>query len=51
MKLLRESHRVVTSEELGGVWVDKAQLGRAISGLLKDGLIELVSDDSYQLPA
>ena len=51
MKLLRESHRVVTTEELGSVWADKAQLGRAISGLLKDGLIELVADDSYQLPA
>ena len=51
MKLLRESHRIVTTEELNSVWADKAQLGRAISGLLKDGLIELVSDDSYQLPA
>ena len=51
MKLLRESHGIITTEELKSVWADKAQLGRAISGLLKDGLIELVANDSYQLPA
>ena len=51
MKILRDSHRTVTTSELNDCWPDKAQLGRAISGLLKDGLIELVADDSYQLPA
>lgn len=51
MKILRESHRVVTGQELSEAWSDSAQLGRAITGLLKDGLIELVADDSYQLPA
>jgi A/G-specific adenine glycosylase len=51
MKVLRDSHRVVTAQELSLVWSDSTQLGRAINGLLKDGLIELVADDSYQLPA
>ncbi len=51
MKVLREAHRTVTSTELEDCWPDNAQLGRAITGLLKDGLIELVADDSYQLPA
>ncbi|MEG0363267.1 MAG: A/G-specific adenine glycosylase, partial [Aurantimicrobium sp.] len=51
MKVLRDAHRTVASTELEGCWPDKAQLGRAITGLLKDGLIELVADDSYQIPA
>lgn len=51
MKALRDAHSTVSSAELETVWDDKAQLGRAITGLLKDGLIELVADDSYQLPA
>ena len=51
MKALRDAHSTVSSAELATVWDDKAQLGRAITGLLKDGLIELVADDSYQLPA
>jgi hypothetical protein len=51
MKALRDAHTTVTSTQLDEVWADKAQLCRAITGLLKDGLIELVADDSYQLPA
>lgn len=51
MKVLREAHRTVTTSELNDCWPDKVQLGRAITGLLKDGLIELVADDSYQLQA
>ena len=51
MKVLRDAHRTVTAQELEAAWSDQAQLGRAISGLLKDGLIELVADDCYQLPA
>ena len=50
MKVLRDAHRTVSTQELEEAWPDHAQLGRAVSGLLKDGLIELVADDSYQLP-
>ena len=51
MAVLRQAQHTVNTEELQACWPDHAQLGRAISGLLHDGLIELVADDSYQLPA
>jgi A/G-specific adenine glycosylase len=51
MKVLRDTQGTVTTGQLEVNWPDHAQLGRAITGLLKDGLIELVADDSYQLPA
>lgn len=51
LAVLRDAHHVVSSGELEACWPDTAQLGRAITGLLNDGLIELVADDSYQLPA
>lgn len=50
MKALRESQGPVTTAELEGLWQDRSQLGRAVSGLLADGLIELISHDRYQLP-
>lgn len=50
LAVLRKAHHVVSGKELESCWSDTAQLGRAISGLLNDGLIELVADDSYQLP-
>jgi A/G-specific adenine glycosylase len=51
MKALREADASLSSTDLDAQWPDKAQLGRAIEGLLTDGLIELICDDSYQLPA
>lgn len=51
LKALREADASISSTDLEAQWPEKAQLGRAIAGLLKDGLIELISDDSYQLPA
>ena len=51
MAVLRSASSTVTSVELESCWPDAAQRGRAISGLLRDGLIELVADDRYQLPA
>jgi hypothetical protein len=51
MAVLRSASSTVTSAELESCWPDSPQLGRAISGLLRDGLVELVADDSYQLPA
>jgi A/G-specific adenine glycosylase len=51
MKALRAAHSPVPATQLVTLWADQAQLGRAITGLLTDGLIELIADDSYQLPA
>lgn len=51
LKILREADASISSTDLEAQWPEKAQLGRALAGLLKDGLIELISDDSYQLPA
>jgi len=51
MKVLRDAVSTVHSNTLATAWSDQAQLGRAIEGLLKDGLIELIEDDCYQLPA
>ena len=51
MKVLREATKPVSHSELEAAWPDSAQLGRAISGLLSDGLIVLVADDLYLLPS
>lgn len=51
MKKLRESPHPVTKAELIPLWNDTTQLERAMMGLLGDGLIELVGDDIFQLPA
>lgn len=50
MAVLRNAKHQVSAEELEQCWHDHAQLGRAITGLLNDGLIELVANDTYQLP-
>ena len=51
LAVLRASDHPVTSAEIDQSWPDAAQRGRAIDSLLRDGLIELVADDRYQLPA
>lgn len=51
MKVLREASEPVNQSDLEAAWPDSAQLGRAISGLLSDGLIVLVADDLYLLPS
>lgn len=51
MKVLREATKPVSHSELEAAWPDSAQLGRAITGLLSDGLIVLVADDLYELPS
>lgn len=51
LAVLRSAHSTVTSADIDACWPDSVQRGRALAGLLNDGLIELVSDDSYQLPA
>lgn len=51
LKRLRDAQGTVAASQLNASWPDNTQLGRAITGLLKDGLIELVADDCYQLPS
>jgi A/G-specific adenine glycosylase len=51
MAVLRAAAHPVPAAEIEAAWPDAAQRGRAVTGLLADGLIELVADDSYQLPA
>lgn len=51
LAVLRASEHPVTSQDIDHSWPDAAQRGRAIDSLLRDGLIELVADDKYQLPS
>ncbi|MFJ3391828.1 HhH-GPD family protein [Leifsonia aquatica] len=46
---LRASHIPVTAAELDGVWPDAAQRGRALAGLLADGLA-VEAQGGYTLP-
>ena len=50
MKVLREATKPVSHSNLEAAWPDSAQLGRAITGLLSDGLIVLSSQDFFELP-
>ena len=50
MKVLREASEPVNQSDLEAAWPDSAQLGRAISGLLSDGLIVLSSQDFFEFP-
>ncbi|WP_022884156.1 A/G-specific adenine glycosylase [Glaciibacter superstes] len=47
---LRSTHHPVTDLEIAGLWQDAAQLGRAMTGLLADGLAVMVEPGSYTLP-
>ncbi len=51
LAILRDQAGPVGHDEISQSWADATQLGRAIAGLLSDGLIELVDDDKYQLPS
>lgn len=50
MRELRSAHGPIGRAELAPVWPDAAQLDRAITGLVSDGLA-VVSDDGYTLPS
>lgn len=49
MRELRAAHAPVTPEEIERVWPDAEQRGRALDGLLSDGLA-IRSDGGYALP-
>jgi A/G-specific adenine glycosylase len=51
LAILRDEAGTVGHDEISQAWEDATQLGRAIAGLLSDGLIELVDDDKYRLPS
>ena len=47
---LRQSHGAVPSDQLDDLWPDALQLGRALDGLLLDGLIVGTPETGYALP-
>jgi A/G-specific adenine glycosylase len=47
---LRSTRHPVTDAEIATLWPDAAQLGRALSGLLDDGLAVRVAAGAYSLP-
>ncbi len=50
MKELRAAHKPVTVSEIEAVWSDAAQLERALSGLLADGLAVKSEQGGFTLP-
>ena len=50
LAVLRESDGPVTRQRLDTVWHDPAQRARALAGLVEDGLMVEVSEDTYALP-
>ena len=50
MAALRDSVEPVPESALSQLWPDPVQLGRAAHGLLKDGLIELDTEERFHLP-
>ena len=50
LRELRGAHRPVAPHELASMWPDRAQLDRAIAGLVADGLAVADADGGLQLP-
>ena len=50
LAVLREAHGEVPQSALDGVWGDSVQRGRALDGLVADGLVEPVAPGVYRLP-
>ncbi len=50
MAVLRETSEPVPKTVLDAVWPDSVQRERALDGLVADGLVEPVGDDSFALP-
>jgi A/G-specific adenine glycosylase len=50
LAVLRDSDGPVTRADLDVVWADRAQLARALDGLVADGLADPVPDGRYTLP-
>ena len=50
LAVLREAHGEVPQTALDAVWGDSVQRGRALDGLVADGLVEPVAPGVYRLP-
>jgi A/G-specific adenine glycosylase len=51
LAVLREATGEVDQAALDAVWDDDVQRGRALAGLISDGLVQVVTDARYRLPA
>jgi A/G-specific adenine glycosylase len=50
LAVLRDAHEPVGADVLTAVWAEPAQRGRALAGLVADGLVEALPNGSYTLP-
>jgi A/G-specific adenine glycosylase len=50
LAVLRAAHAPVEADALFAAWPDEAQRGRALQGLLADGLAVRTADNQYRLP-
>lgn len=50
MALLRGSTGAVSASDLATSWAEDAQRGRALDGLVQDGLVEPTGDGRFRLP-
>jgi A/G-specific adenine glycosylase len=50
LAVLRDGAGPATQAELDAVWADRAQLARALDGLVTDGLVDPLPDGRYALP-
>jgi len=50
LAVLRDGSGPVTQADLDVVWADRAQLARALDGLVTDGLVDPLPDGRYALP-
>jgi A/G-specific adenine glycosylase len=50
LAVLREGAGPATQAEFDAVWADRAQLARALDGLVTDGLVDPLPDGRYALP-
>ena len=50
LAVLRDSPAPATDADFGAVWADRAQLARALDGLVADGLVDPLPDGRYALP-
>jgi A/G-specific adenine glycosylase len=50
LAVLRDSSGPVAQADLDQVWAERAQLARALDGLVTDGLVDPLPDGRYALP-
>jgi A/G-specific adenine glycosylase len=50
LAVLRDRGGPATAADFDAVWADRAQLARALDGLVADGLVDPLPDGRYALP-